>query len=292
MKCDKFEDIYFVIDHFCQEKLDIRTLMDKFADRISMREIEELRVSKREEIMGVLKKQMDATMSHKGNQFPRLKFISNFQLYHGLAKFYTNMRSETSLDIDPQDLITQTLEKFDQDLMSIFDCDPSWPCCLYDYTNKNLCPKFIVMRVQQPLDTFVIDDYFFTSDKAKEADQLREVFIKNEDYSFNQPEVPFSELIIQRDKHICQDLNYPSFVPYFKKRFSAQDNNLFLNENLHFDIDDLMDAKTKMLEFVKSVCKPLSDEIFDAVEKFQRRASMAMLKKEVEKVTKLGRIDE
>ena len=34
--------------------------MEKFADRISMREIEELRVSKREEIMGVLKKQMEA----------------------------------------------------------------------------------------------------------------------------------------------------------------------------------------------------------------------------------------
>ena len=92
--------------------------------------------------------------------------------------------------------------------------------------------------------------------------------IKNEDLTHNQPEVAFSELIIQRDRHICQDLNHPSFVPYFKKRFSAQDNKLFLNENLHFDIDDLMDAKSKMSEFVKSVCKPLSDEIFDAVEKF------------------------
>ena len=63
-------------------------------------------------------------------------------------------------------------------------------------------------------------------------------------------------------------------MPYFKKRFSAQDNKLFLNENLHFDIDDLMDAKNKMQEFVKSVCKPLSDKIFDEVEKFQRRTSM------------------
>ena len=61
LKCEKFEDIYFLIDHFCQEKLDIKTLMEEFADRISMREIEELRVSKREEIMSVLKKQMEAT---------------------------------------------------------------------------------------------------------------------------------------------------------------------------------------------------------------------------------------
>lgn len=56
LKCEKFEDIYYLIDHYCQEKLDVKTLMDKFADRISMREIEELRVSKREEIMSVLKR--------------------------------------------------------------------------------------------------------------------------------------------------------------------------------------------------------------------------------------------
>ena len=78
----------------------------------------------------------------------------------------------------------------------------------------------------------------------------------------------FSELVIQRDAHVCQDLNHPSFVPYFKKRFSAQDNSLFLNPNLQFDIDDLMDAKSKMQQFVKSTCKPLSDEIFDAVERY------------------------
>ena len=61
--------------------------------------------------------------------------------------------------------------------MSIFDCDPSWPSCLYDFTHKNLCPKFIVMRVKQPLNTLVIEDYFFTQDKAREADQLRSVII-------------------------------------------------------------------------------------------------------------------
>jgi len=28
LKCEKFEDIYFLIDHFCQEKLDTKTLME------------------------------------------------------------------------------------------------------------------------------------------------------------------------------------------------------------------------------------------------------------------------
>ena len=64
LKCNRFEDIYFLIDHFCQERLDIKTLMEKFADRISMRQIEELRVIKRQEIMGLLKGQMEATQKN------------------------------------------------------------------------------------------------------------------------------------------------------------------------------------------------------------------------------------
>ena len=63
-------------------------------------------------------------------------------------------------------------------------------------------------------------------------------------------------------------MKHSNFVPYFKKRFSAQDFSLFQNENLFFDIDDLMDAKEKMEKFVYSVTRDLSDEIFDAVEKF------------------------
>lgn len=38
--------------------------MEKFADRISMRQIEELRVIKRQEIMGLLKGQMEATQKN------------------------------------------------------------------------------------------------------------------------------------------------------------------------------------------------------------------------------------
>ena len=53
--------------------------------------------------------------------------------------------------------------------MSIFDCDPSWPLCLYDFTHKNACPKFVTMRVQQKLNEFVIDDYWYSSNARTEA---------------------------------------------------------------------------------------------------------------------------
>ena len=116
LKCDKFEDIYFLIDHFCQERLNIKTLMENFADRISMKQIEELRVIKREEIMDVLKKQMEATQKNNILQFPRLKFISNFQLYHGLSKFYTSMALKSTNDSQQEatsEIIAKMLEKFD-----------------------------------------------------------------------------------------------------------------------------------------------------------------------------------
>ena len=61
LQMDKFEDIYFLINHFCQERLDTKTLMEKFAEKISMHEFERLRREKREEIMETLKRQLHAT---------------------------------------------------------------------------------------------------------------------------------------------------------------------------------------------------------------------------------------
>ena len=81
-------------------------------------------------------------------------------------------------------------------------------------------------------------------------------------------------------------MKHANFVPFFKKRFSAQDNKLFQNANLQFDIDDQVDAISKMQKFVKYVTGPLSDEIFDAVETFQRRSSMISLQEEIDRVTR------
>ena len=60
--------------------------------------------------------------------------------------------------------------------------------------------------------------------------------------------------------------------------------SLFQNSNLFFDIDDLLDAKSKIEAFMTSVSQPLNDEIFEEVERFQRRASMIALQAEVEQV--------
>ena len=47
-----------------------------------------------------------------------------------------------------------------------------------------------------------------------------------------------------------------------------------------------------MHQFVHSVTEPLSDDIFDAVEKFQKRGSLIALKNEVERMTRVNRQDQ
>lgn len=79
-------------------------------------------------------------------------------------------------------------------------------------------------------------------------------------------------------------MTFPNFVPYFKKRFEANDLALLQNENLFFDIDDLLDARKKLEAFISNVTRPLSDEVFDAVERFQRRASLTALASEINRI--------
>lgn len=61
LKCDRFEDIYFLFNHFCMERLDTRSLMDKFSKDISDEKIEELRIVKRKEVMEMIQRQLQST---------------------------------------------------------------------------------------------------------------------------------------------------------------------------------------------------------------------------------------
>ena len=56
LQTDKFEDIYFIIENYCGTKLDIRSMMEKFADPISIKEVERLRKEQRLLIMAMLKR--------------------------------------------------------------------------------------------------------------------------------------------------------------------------------------------------------------------------------------------
>ena len=70
---------------------------------------------------------------------------------------------------DRENLVKNELNKYksanERELMAIFNCDPSWPVCLFDFSFKSKLPTFLSFRVGHDLTSFVKDDYFFGADQ-------------------------------------------------------------------------------------------------------------------------------
>ena len=58
-------------------------------------------------------------------------------------------------------MLKQPIDAFESSLMDIYNCDPKWPICIFDFTFKNINPKFVALKVYDDLDKFVKDDYFY-----------------------------------------------------------------------------------------------------------------------------------
>ena len=56
-------------------------------------------------------------------------------------------------------VIDLPLEQYEEKLMEVFDCDNTWPICLYDFTFKNKTPNFLCYKSQEDLTSCVIDDF-------------------------------------------------------------------------------------------------------------------------------------
>jgi hypothetical protein len=142
----------------------------------------------------------------QGAMYPRLKFVNKFFLYSGLTK---NLDQSGSM------------EEFESELMKIFNCDPEWPICLYDFTYKNKVPKFFCFRIECDLTTRIIDNYF-TNENSKASSKWPS---SNRISSRNL----VNDLLIERNFHICQRKN---FVEKFKILFNSNDSQLIQSSNL------------------------------------------------------------
>ena len=61
-------------------------------------------------------------------------------------------------------------EKRELEIMKAFNCNTSWPICLYDFTyNYRLC-EFQVMRTNAKLSKFIYEDYFQFDDEYQDID--------------------------------------------------------------------------------------------------------------------------
>lgn len=94
---------------------------------------------------------------------PRLKVMTNFHCYNNFSKFYKGLASyaaESEDAIRAKAILTRKLDKVEANLMGIYNCNPDWPICLYDFTFKGRDPSMFVFKVKSRLTDYVIPNYF------------------------------------------------------------------------------------------------------------------------------------
>lgn len=70
--------------------------------------------------------------------YQRLKFLNKFYLYNGVQ------RSEHE-NSTTNELYQKPLDKYEDEVMRVFNCNPQWPLCLFDFTFKHKIPDFIIL---------------------------------------------------------------------------------------------------------------------------------------------------
>jgi len=142
-------------------------------------------------------------------------------------------------------IIAQTMDKYERDLMRIFNCSTDWPMCLYDFTCKNKNPSYLVLRVAGDLTDFAFEEYFFS--------EFDHISLQSSDYK------PFDywsidsrdDLLIERSPHLCNLGDYPFFTSNFKTRYSATDPSLIRNPYLTSLVEEDTDIPGIQLNFVQ-----------------------------------------
>lgn len=54
--------------------------------------------------------------------------------------------------------------------MKIFNCDPEWPICLFDFAFKDKNPTYFCLRVASNLDSYINDGYFYGANSQMQQD--------------------------------------------------------------------------------------------------------------------------
>lgn len=122
----------------------------------------------------------------------------------GLTSYYESLASNEGKQMAM--LASQLDDREDRNYMQFFNCNPEWPICLYDFSFRNKCPTYFAFRVGKPLASYVIDDYFYGSDQ----DNPKAVSGKTTFKAVTAADA--SQLLIERNKHLCCNTDYPFFV--------------------------------------------------------------------------------
>lgn len=174
MKAKAFDEIYTIFSKEPFEEITTSILAKMFAENKKFKITNSILLQKQEELRPIIVAGLQESFSYEAqmrnnNQDRRLKFLNQFYLFNGFNKFIEyQIKQNKDSNMTPAakekllqtlKLINSNLDKKERDVMRIFDCDPSWPICLYDFTFKNRNNKHIVMRARKNLKDYVVEDY-------------------------------------------------------------------------------------------------------------------------------------
>ena len=106
--------------------------------------------------MSTLRRQIEGYLTPTASMVgTRIHFMDQFFAYDGLSDYYKELAKQEGSDPETKKasaLLNLPQEKLDPELSKVYTCNPSWPICLFDFTFRNLNPKFSVFRVENTLD--------------------------------------------------------------------------------------------------------------------------------------------
>ena len=145
----------------------------------------------------------------------KTKFLKKFHLFEGLMK----TRGEGNKG---------SLENFEEEVVSLNEWDTDWPICLYDFLYKDKIKDHFTFRSQE---INIVDDYFGDGKGGKSK------VVPNNEEQFSNNDIIFEELLIERNRHICECDNLEE---KFKVLFGKKINEFFLSV-IHLVADDPFD---------------------------------------------------
>ena len=125
-------------------------LLNSLGPRIPFEDFEACRARYRIEIIEKLKTQLDKGRSMLPSYEPRKHFIDKFFSFGGISDYYQQLAERTNREEHKvaAKVLSQPTESYIPHLMRYYTCDPSWPICIYDFTHRNLNPKFNTLRIE------------------------------------------------------------------------------------------------------------------------------------------------
>ena len=131
------------------------------------------------EIIQNLQENHQNSLKHTHSTFnKRLKFLNQFYLFNGLSKYYDHIvkLSNKGIIIDEETLkeakrclaiLNSNLDNREGELMKVYNCNPEWPICLYDFTYKNKSNEYQTMKCRKKLSSYIVEDYIGINPKNK-----------------------------------------------------------------------------------------------------------------------------